>query len=178
MFSLMVHVIGDCTPRRTCGLCRIAIHFEGCGQNSSITLTYWRSRPKSIEQNLVKMSFSLIRLQKENLNAQIGNEKCWRQQRCRKETGTYGRPQIEHESRLHRKVISYWLWMDAIGKGLLFCYSGGGLEPGLGTVLKKMTGKKRQGGKNEIQRKTVRFKGENIKYWEDGVHFFPKKREG
>lgn len=105
VFSLMVHVIGDCTPRRTCGLCQTAIHFEGCGQNSSITLIYWRSRPKSIEQNLVNMSFSLIRLQKENLNAQIGNEKCWRQQRCRKETGTYGRPQIERESRLHRKVI-------------------------------------------------------------------------
>lgn len=68
-----VFINGACDRRRTCGLCQIAIHFEGCGQNSSITLIYWRNRPK---QNLVKMSFSLIRLQKENLNAQIGNEKC------------------------------------------------------------------------------------------------------
>lgn len=66
--------------------------------------------------------------------------------------------------------------MDAIGKGLLFCYSGGGLEPGLGTVLKKMTGKKRQGGKNEIQRKTVRFKGENIKYWMECIFFLRKEK--
>jgi len=52
--------------------------------------------------------------------------------------------------------------MEAVGKGLLFCSSGGGLEPVLGTVLKKTTGKlekKQTRRKKEVQRKTARYTG-------------------
>lgn len=66
--------------------------------------------------------------------------------------------------------------MDVIGEeGLLLCSSGEGLEPVLGTVLKKMRGKlegkkKKARRKKEIGGKQYCLEAKNIKYWEDGVH--------
>lgn len=67
--------------------------------------------------------------------------------------------------------------MDAVGTGLLFCSSGGGLEPFLGTVLKKTTGKlgkkkKKRKARRKKEVQTLRLRGKNMKYWEDGVHLF------
>lgn len=72
--------------------------------------------------------------------------------------------------------------MDATIEELLFYSSDRGLELFLGTMLKKNIGKLRQGRKRrrekEIQRKTVRFGGENVNCWEDGVLLFCFSLEG